>query len=30
MRYIDDSELDEDEEEGVVIDRDVDGEEWEE
>ena len=30
MRYIDDSELDEYEEEGVVIDRHVDGEEWEE
>ena len=30
MRYIEDSELDEDEEEGVVIDRDENGEEWEE
>ena len=30
MRYIEDSELDEDEEAAVVIDRDVNGEEWEE
>jgi len=30
MRYIEDSELDEDEEAVVVIDRDVNGEEWEE
>ena len=30
MRYIEDSELDEDEEEGLVIDRDDNGEEWEE
>ena len=30
MRYIEDSDLDEDEEEGVVIDRDENGEEWEE
>ena len=30
MRYIEDSELDEDGEEGVVIDRDENGEEWEE
>ena len=30
MRYIEDSELDEDEEQGLVIDRDDNGEEWEE